>query len=139
MATSRGRLETIDEYIAQFPKNVRDILQELRRAIKESAPDAEETISYGMPAFKLRGKALVYFAAWKKHIGFYPIPSAIEAFKKELSPFKQAKGAVQFPYDAVPFDLVKRIVRFRVEENESQKLLLTMTGRTVSAAPENVD
>ena len=113
----------MDEYVAKFPKNVRDILEELRRVIKESAPKAEETISYAMPAFRLNGKSLVFFAAWKNHIGFYPSgPSAIEAFKKELSPYKQAKGTVQFPLDKpIPFDLVKKIVRFRVKENESKK------------------
>src|SRR5512136_530261 len=110
MATPRSAFKTMDEYIGKFPKDVRDILEELRRVIRESAPGAEETISYGMPAFKLNGKALVFFAAWKNHIGFYPIPSAIEAFKKELSPFKQAKGSVQFPLDRpIPFDLVRRI------------------------------
>jgi len=122
MVTSRGKFRTIDEYITQFPKNIRHVLEELRRAIKESAPEAEETISYGMPTFKLNGKALVYFAAWKEHVGFYPIPSAIETFKKELAPFKKAKGSVQFQYDKpLPFDLVKKIVKFRVKENESQK------------------
>ena len=122
MATSKSQFKTIDEYIATFPRNVRDVLEELRRIIRESAPEAEEAISYGMPAFKLHGN-LVYFAAWKNHIGFYPGgSSAIEAFKKELSPFKQAKGTVQFPLDKpIPLDLVKKIVKFRVKENESKK------------------
>jgi uncharacterized protein YdhG (YjbR/CyaY superfamily) len=123
MATSKGQFKTTDEYIAKFPKNVRDVLEELRRVIKDSAPEADEAISYGMPAFKLNGKNLVFFAAWKNHVGFYPGgPSAIEAFKKELSPFKQAKGTVQFPLDKpIPFDLVKKIVKFRVRENELKK------------------
>jgi uncharacterized protein YdhG (YjbR/CyaY superfamily) len=112
----------MDEYIAKFPKNVRDVLEELRRVIRESAPEAEEAISYGMPTFKLNGN-LVHFAAWKNHVGFYPGgSSAIEAFKKELSPFKQSKGTVQFPIDKpIPFDLVKKIVKFRVKQNESKK------------------
>ena len=122
MVTSKSQIKTIDEYISKFPKKSRDILEELRQVIKESASEAEETISYGMPAFKLNGKNLVYFAAWKNHIGFYPIPSAIEAFKMELFPFKQAKGSVQFPIDKpIPFDLVKKIVKFRVKENELKK------------------
>jgi len=121
MITIRSRFETMDQYIAIFPRDVREVLQELRRVIRESAPRAEETISYGIPAFKLNGN-LVHFAAWKNHIGFYPGSSAIEAFKDQLSTYKQAKGSVQFPLDKpVPFDLVKRIVKFRVEENESKK------------------
>jgi uncharacterized protein YdhG (YjbR/CyaY superfamily) len=111
----------MDEYISQFPKNIRYILEDLRRLIKESAPEAEETINYGIPTFKLNGN-LVHFAAFKNHIGFYPTPSAVVAFKKELAPFKQAKGSVQFPLDKpIPFDLVKKIVKFRVKENEQKK------------------
>ncbi|MDD1700907.1 MAG: DUF1801 domain-containing protein [Methanoregula sp.] len=107
----------MDEYIAEFPKNVRDVLEELRGVIRESAPQAEEAISYGIPTFKLNGN-LVHFAAFKNHIGFYPTPSAIDAFNKELSPYKQAKGTVQFPIDnPIPFDLVRKIVRYRVKEN----------------------
>lgn len=117
MATPGKQIKAISEYIAMFPENVRDILEKLRRVIKESAPDAKETISYGMPAFKLNGN-LVYFAAWEKHIGFYPTSSAIEAFKKELAPYKQAKGSVQFPIDKpIPFDIVRKIVEYRVKEN----------------------
>jgi uncharacterized protein YdhG (YjbR/CyaY superfamily) len=111
----------MDEYISQFPKNITYILEDLRRLIKESAPEAEETINYGIPTFKLNGN-LVHFAAFKNHIGFYPTPSAVVAFKKELAPFKQAKGSVQFPLDKpIPFDLVKKIVKFRVKENEQKK------------------
>jgi len=117
MERSRTRVKTIDEYITSFPKNVQDILKKLRKVIKESAPLAEETINYGIPTFKLNGN-LVHFAAFKKHIGFYPTPSAIVAFKKELTPFKQAKGSVQFPIDKpIPFDLIKKIVTYRVKEN----------------------
>jgi len=108
---------SIDEYIASFPKNVQYILEELRRVIKESAPEAQETISYGIPTFKLNGN-LVHFAAYKSHIGFYPTPSAIEAFKEDLSPYEMSKGAIRFPLDKpVPFPLVKKIVYFRVKQN----------------------
>jgi len=110
--------KTIDEYIRTFPKDVQTILEKMRKTIREAAPGAVETISYQMPTFKLNGKGLVYFAAFKNHIGFYPIPSGVEAFEKELSPYKQGKGSVQFPIDQpVPYDLVKRIVTFRVNEN----------------------
>lgn len=123
MQASKSQFKTVDEYIAKFPKDVRDVLEELRRVIREAAPEAEEAISYGMPAFKLHGRSLVFFAAWKNHVGFYPGgPSAIEAFKKELSPYKHAKGSIQFPLDKpIPFDLVRKMVKFRVKENESKK------------------
>ena len=122
MAMSRNRFKTIDEYIASFPRNVRDILEELRKVISESAPEAEETMSYGIPTFDLNGRHLVHFAAYKNHVGFYPTSSGIEAFKKELSAFKTSRGTVQFPIDKpIPFDLVKKIVKFRVKENESRK------------------
>lgn len=121
MSTSRKQFQTIDEYIATFPENVQDILQEIRKVIRESAPEAEEAISYGMPTFKLNGN-LVHFAAYDKHIGFYPAPSGIEAFKEELSPYKGGKGSVQFPIDKpLPLDLVEKIVIFRVKENLKKK------------------
>jgi len=108
---------TIDVYIASFPDNVQGILETMRRTIKKAAPTAEETIRYQMPTFKLNGKNLVHFAAFKHHIGFYPTPSGITAFQKELSIYKQGKGSVQFPLDKpMPYDLVKRIVLFRVNE-----------------------
>jgi len=107
----------MDEYIASFPDEVQGILETMRRTIKKAAPTAEETIRYQMPTFKLNGKNLVHFAAFKHHIGFYPIPSGIAAFQKELSVYKQGKGSVQFPLDKpMPYDLVKRIVLFRVNE-----------------------
>ena len=96
MATSKSQFKTMDEYITKFPKNVRDVLEELRRVIKESAPEAEETISYGIPTFDLKGRHLVHFAAYKNHVGFYPTSSGIKAFKRELSHFKTSKGTVQF-------------------------------------------
>ena len=112
-----AQFKTIDEYIKASPTDVQGILQSLRLTIRKAAPEAVETISYQMPTFKLNGKGLVYFAAFKNHIGFYPIPSGIEAFKKELSPYKQGKGSVQFPIDKpIPSALVRRIVRFRAKE-----------------------
>lgn len=114
---SRKQFETIDEYIATFPKNIQEILEKMRKVIKKAAPKSEEAISYGMPAFKLNG-VLVYFAAYKKHIGFYPTHSGIEAFKEEISDYKSSKGTVQFPLDKpIPYDLVEKIVIFRVKEN----------------------
>jgi len=116
------QFKTIDEYIEASPKDVQGILQRLRLTIRKAAPEAVETISYQMPTFKLNGKGLVYFAAFKNHIGLYPIPSGIEAFKKELSRYKQGKGSVQFPIDKpIPYDLVRRIVRFRAKENQERK------------------
>lgn len=107
----------IDAYIASFPPNVQEILQQIRQTIREAAPDAQETISYQMPTFTLHGN-LVHFAAFRKHIGFYPIPTGIEAFKDELAVYKQGKGSVQFPLDQpIPYDLISRIVTFRVQEN----------------------
>lgn len=108
---------SIDEYISQFPPDIQEILQRLREVIKEAAPEAQEKISYQMPTFALHGN-LVHFAAHKKHIGFYPAPSGIEAFKDQLSEYKGAKGSVQFPIEKpLPYELVKDIVKFRVEEN----------------------
>jgi uncharacterized protein YdhG (YjbR/CyaY superfamily) len=107
----------IDKYIAGFPKDVQDILEKLRATIQKEAPDAEETINYGIPTFTLKGN-LVHFAAFKKHIGFYPTPTGIEKFKNELSAYEMAKGSVQFPLDkSLPFDLISKIVKFRVKEN----------------------
>ena len=106
----------IDAYIAAFPEDVQAILQQVRRTIHEAAPEATEAIAYGMPTFKLHGN-LVHFAAFKNHIGFYPVPLGIEAFQEELSAYKQGKGSVQFPLDKpIPYDLIQRIVHFRVEE-----------------------
>ncbi len=108
---------SIDEYIATFPGEVQLLMEELRAAIKAAAPEAKEKISYQMPTFFLKGN-LVHFAAYKKHIGFYPTPSGIQAFQKELSIYKGAKGSVQFPLDKpLPLELIGRIVRYRVAEN----------------------
>ena len=117
MKTAITKFKTIDEYLATFPKNIREIMGDMRRTIKQAAPQAEELISYNMPAFKLNGM-LVYYAAYKKHIGFYPRVSAIETFKKELSVYKGAKGSVQFPIDRpLPLALITKMVKFRVKEN----------------------
>lgn len=121
MAANKREFKTIDEYIGTFPGNVRIILNELRQAIKESAPEAEETINYQIPTFTLHGN-LVHFAAFQNHIGFYPTPSGMEAFKKELSAYKGAKGSVQFPIDQpLPLALIRRIVEYRVKENIQRK------------------
>jgi uncharacterized protein YdhG (YjbR/CyaY superfamily) len=109
--------KSIDEYVDKFPESVRERLEKIRATIQRAAPKAEETISYGIPAFKLNG-LLVWFAAFKGHIGFYPRKSAIIAFQEELSVYKGAKGSVQFPFDEpLPIGLVSRIVKFRVKEN----------------------
>jgi len=108
---------TIDEYIAMFPADIQEKLQEIRRTIKAAAPEATEKISYQMPTFYLNGN-LVHFAAFKNHIGFYPAPSGIEEFKEELAVYQSSKGAVRLPLDKpLPLDLVSRIVKYRVSEN----------------------
>jgi uncharacterized protein YdhG (YjbR/CyaY superfamily) len=117
MESNQKGFNFIDEYMATFPEEVQKILEELRAVIKASAPDAEERISYQMPTFTLQGN-LVHFAAYKKHIGFYPTSSGIEAFKQELLGYEGAKGSVRFPIDEpLPLELISRIVKFRVAEN----------------------
>lgn len=107
----------IDEYIAGFPKEIQEILQKIRMTIREAAPDAEEAIKYQIPTFTLKSN-LVHFAAFKNHIGFYPTPQGIEEFADELAPYASGKGSAQFPLDKpMPFDLIRRIVMFRVEKN----------------------
>jgi uncharacterized protein YdhG (YjbR/CyaY superfamily) len=107
----------VDEYIAGFEKHIQNILEQIRTTIKKAAPKVEEVISYGMPGYKLHGM-LVYFAAYKKHIGFYATPTGHSAFKKELSEYKQGKGSVQFPLDKpMPLALISKIVQFRAKEN----------------------
>ncbi len=109
--------QNIDEYIADFPPDVQKILQKVRLTVRKAAPQAEETIKYRMPTFTLNGN-LVHFAAFKKHIGFYPTPTGTKEFQKELSIYKGAKGSVQFPLDQpIPFGLISKIVKFRVKEN----------------------
>ena len=117
MRSDQTTPRTIDEYIAGFPQDIQEILEKIRMTIREAAPEAEETIKYRIPTFTLKGN-LVHFAAFKKHIGFYPEPTGMEAFKDELSVYEGAKGSVQFPLDQpIPYDLISRIVKFRVKEN----------------------
>jgi len=107
----------IDEYIAGFPPDVQEILQKVRTTIRRAAPQAQETISYQMPTFRLEGN-LVHFAAFKNHIGLYPTPSGTERFRKELSSYEAGKGSIRFPLDKpIPYDLIAKIVKFRVREN----------------------
>ena len=118
MKTKQTAPKTIDEYIAGFPKDVQEILEKIRMTIRKAAPDAEETISYLLPTFNLNGKYLVYFAAYKKHIGFYAAPRGNPDFKEEMSVYETGKGTLQFPLDKpIPFDLITKIVKFRVKEN----------------------
>ena len=132
MTTNKTTPKNIDAYIANFPKDVQEILSELRATIRDAAPEAEETISYQMPTFRLKGN-LVHFAAYKNHIGFYPTPSGIENFKKELSLYKGAKGSVKFPIDKpLPFDLISKIVKFRVAENLERATRKTKKKRSAS-------
>jgi uncharacterized protein YdhG (YjbR/CyaY superfamily) len=120
MQEKEARPATVDGYIAQFPPEVQETLHRIRAVIREAAPEATEKISYGMPTFYLKGN-LVHFGVHKHHIGFYPAPSGIAAFQDELSAYKGAKGSVQFPLDQpVPYELLERIVRFRVAENQNR-------------------
>ena len=120
MQEKKEQPTTVDEYIAQFPEDVQQILSKVRAVIKESAPAAKEKISYQMPCFYLKG-SLVWFGGHTHHIGFYPTASGIEAFKDELSAYKWSKGAVQFPLDQpMPYELIRRIVKFRVAEDQKK-------------------
>lgn len=113
----RAIADSIDSYIAAFPPQTRAVLERVRSVIRDAAPDSTETIAYAIPTFDLKRKHLVHFAGFERHIGFYPTPSGIEAFKQELAPYKSAKGSVQFPLDEeLPLDLIRRIVEFRVRE-----------------------
>jgi len=114
----RSAANDIDAYIAEFPPETQKLLEEVRAIIRKAAPEATETISYAIPTFDLNGHHLVHFAGFKKHIGFYPVPSGMEAFKEELAPYKQGKGSAQFPLgQPLPTDLIRRIVEFRVGES----------------------
>ncbi|MFA5835152.1 MAG: DUF1801 domain-containing protein [Bacteroidota bacterium] len=115
MQTSKTK--NIDDYIAHFPNSTQKLLKEMRAAIKKAAPETEETIKYGIPTFITLNGNLVHFGGYEHHIGFYPAPRAIEAFKKELSKYEGGKGTIQFPIDKpLPIALIKKIVRFRVKE-----------------------
>ena len=118
----KNNYTNIDSYIKTFPKEIQIILQNVRQSIIDAAPGAVEAISYQMPTFKLNGKNLVHFAAYKKHIGFYPTPSGTENFKKELEKYKTSKGTAQFQLnEPIPYDLIKKIVKFRADESNSSK------------------
>jgi uncharacterized protein YdhG (YjbR/CyaY superfamily) len=118
METTKAR--NIDEYITAFPEDIRELLEQMRMTIQKAAPKTVEVISYGMPAFK-QHSVLVYFAAYKGHIGFYPTGSGIEAFKKEIAAYKSSKGAVQFPLDKpLPVRLIRQMVKFRVKDDEER-------------------
>lgn len=124
------KLKDADSYIALFPESTQKKLQQLRNAIKKAAPNAEEVISYNMPAYKLNG-ILVYFAGYENHIGFYPTSLPIQVFKEELTAYKTSKGAIQFPLDEkLPADLIKRIVKFRIEKTRQQKLKKNVVKKT---------
>jgi uncharacterized protein YdhG (YjbR/CyaY superfamily) len=117
METNKAKTNTIDEFIALYPIDVQEILKKVRATIKKAAPEAAETIAYGIPTFVLKGN-LVHFAAYKNHIGFYPTSSGIARFKDELTTYKTSRGTVQFPLDKpIPYDLISKIVAFRVKEN----------------------
>ncbi|MFN0216548.1 MAG: iron chaperone [Saprospiraceae bacterium] len=110
--------DTISAYIATFPTETQEILEQVRTTIQKAAPEATEAIKYAIPTFVLKGKNLVHFAAFKNHIGFYATPAGQEAFQEELSGYKSGKGSVQFPIEEpMPLDLIARIVKFRVEEH----------------------
>ena len=117
MTAKKDKYKSIDEYIADFPKETQQILKQIRDTIKRAAPMAEETIKYAMPAFTLNGN-MIYFAAFKNHIGLYPLPEGDEAFKNEISQYKRAKSTVRFPLDRpIPYDLITRMVKFRISES----------------------
>lgn len=119
---------TVDQYIDSFPESVMEILSSIRKIILENAPEAIESIAYGMPAYKVHKKPLVYFAAFDKHIGFYATPTGHEKFKDALSGYKQGRGSVQFPLQKpIPYDLIKDIVQFRVYEENQKTSLKTIT------------
>ncbi|NHQ60434.1 hypothetical protein G9409_07500 [Chlorobium sp. BLA1] len=126
--------KSIDEYIAGFPMEIRQTLEQIRATVRAAAPDADEKISYQMPTFTLHGN-LVHFAAFKTHIGFYPAPSAVEHFRKELAVYDCAKGTIRFPHGKpVPLDLISRIVQFRVKENLAKAVA---KGRIVQKSPRS--
>ena len=121
MMPPKKGFKTIDEYIASFPQSTQTTLQQIRQVIKEAAPQAQEVISYGMPAFK-QNHILVWFAAFRNHIGFFPKVTAMEAFKEKLSNYQTSKGTIRFPLDKpIPIELVKEIVKFRLKEEQIGK------------------
>ena len=121
--TDNKRVTTIDEYIASFPEEMQAVLEQVRQTIHRAAPEAVETMSYGMPTFDLDGKHLVFFAGWKRHISLYPLPAGDEAFQQELSRYKIGRGSVQFPLDKpIPYEFVERIVTFLLRERPEKEI-----------------
>jgi uncharacterized protein YdhG (YjbR/CyaY superfamily) len=119
--TPGTKFKSVDEYLSVFPANTKAVLQEMRNTIKKAAPQAEEVISYNMPAYKLNG-ILVYFAGYANHVGFYPTASGMEAFKQEFSGYKNSKGAVQFPIDRpLPLALITKVVKFRISQTQEKQ------------------
>ena len=118
MKTTQTKSEDIEDYITSFPEDVQKILQKIRSTIRKAAPDATEGISYKMPAFDLNGHYLIYFAAYKKHVGMYPVPAGDEEFRQEIAGYQSGKGTLQFPLDRpIPYKLITKVVKFRVKEN----------------------
>ncbi len=121
MKTKHSGPKDMNDYIAGFPKDVQEILEKIRMTIKKAAPNAEETISYKMPTFNLKGEYLIYFAAYKRHIGLYPVPTGDAEFNKEVSKYQAGKGTLQFPLnEPIPYKLISRIVKARVKENAAK-------------------
>jgi len=121
MNTPNAAPQNMDEYIAGFPKEVQEILEKIRTTVKKAAPGAEEGISYKMPTFYLKGQYLIYFAAYKKHIGLYPVPSGDEKFNQEISQYQSGKGTLQFPLDKpIPYKLIRQIVKARARDNAAK-------------------
>jgi len=119
----KKQIKTVDEYIRSFPPEVQAVLNKIRQLTKKTAPESVESVAYGMAAYKLNGKPLVYFAAFKSHIGFYPLPTVIDTFKDELAKYKHAKGSIQFQLkEPIPYDLIEKIVKFRVKENCTKRM-----------------
>ncbi len=120
MTTGSSRPSTIDEYISGFPEEIQEILSRVREMVRQLAPEADETISYQMPTFRLNGN-LLHFAAFKNHLGFYPTPSGTEAFQQQLAPYIHGKGSIRFPFDQpIPYGLIAEIVSFRVQESQEK-------------------
>jgi uncharacterized protein YdhG (YjbR/CyaY superfamily) len=120
--TDKKRFTSIDEYISTFPGEIQAVLEKMRQAIQHAAPEAAETMSYGIPTFNLNGKHLVFFAGWKQHISLHPLPAGDEAFQQELAHYKRAKGTIQFPLDKpIPYDFVERIVTLLIRESPEKE------------------